>query len=131
MSYEKREDENAYDDEHVHEVIGNVRLAELEDDAHNHQFAGVTSEAIKVPGGHIHRFHARTDFYEDHYHPITVKTGLQVKVGRGDDARHVHFIDAETERAEGHVHEFIAATLIENPIGDHDENDCRCGNGGK
>lgn len=103
---------------HVHEVEGSVRLAELNVDPHNHRFAGVTGEAIRVPGGHIHKFISRTDFYEDHYHPIKVKTGLQVIVGEGEDARHVHFIDDETEVREDHFHEFIVATLIENPIGD-------------
>lgn len=104
---------------HVHEVLGSVRLAELKDDPHNHRFAGVTDEVIVVPGvGHYHKFHTTTDFYEDHFHPICVKTGLNVKVGKGEDERHVHFIDANTEVEDGHCHEFIAATLIENPIGD-------------
>jgi len=26
---------------HVHEVVGSVRLAELEEDPHNHRFAGL------------------------------------------------------------------------------------------
>jgi hypothetical protein len=103
---------------HVHEVFGSVRLAELEEDPHNHRFAGVTDEVIVVPGGHIHKFRTKTDFYEDHFHPICVKTGLNVRVGEGEDARHVHFIDDETDLVEGHFHEFIVATLIENPIGD-------------
>lgn len=103
---------------HVHEVVGSVRLAELNEDPHNHRFAGITDEVIEVPGGHIHRFHAKTDFYENHFHPICVKTGLQVIVGECDDIRHVHFIDEETEVVDEHFHEFIVATLIENPIGD-------------
>ena len=102
---------------HVHEVEGSVRLAELDEDPHNHRFADVTGEAIRVPGGHIHKLHARTDFFDEHFHPICVTTGLQVRVGEGRDARHVHFIDADTGVADGHFHEFIAATLIENPIG--------------
>lgn len=103
---------------HVHEVEGSVRLAELEEDPHNHRFAGVTEEVMMTPGGHIHKFVSKTDFYEDHFHPICVFTGLPVFVGRGEDKRHVHFIDAKTECADEHFHEFIAATLIENPIGD-------------
>lgn len=107
---------------HVHEVVGSVRLAELEDDPHNHRFAGVTGEVMTLPcgrpGEHIHIFQTKTDFYEDHFHPICVKTGVNVRVGEGDDARHVHFIDANTDVREGHCHEFIVATLIENPIGD-------------
>lgn len=103
---------------HVHEVVGSVRIAESGEDAHNHRFAGVTDEVIYVPGGHIHKLYTKTDFYEDHFHPICVKTGLQVNVGKCDDERHVHFIDANTQVEDGHCHEFIAATLIENPIGD-------------
>lgn len=106
---------------HVHEVVGSVRLAELKEDPHNHRFAGVTDEVIRVPGApgsHIHKFYTKTDFYENHFHPICVKTGLAVRVGTGDDARHVHFIDSRTEVEDGHFHEFIAATLIENPIGE-------------
>lgn len=103
---------------HVHEVVGSVRLAELKVDPHNHRFAGITGEVIQVPRGHIHKFYTKTDFYEDHFHPICVKTGLDVTVGEGDDARHVHFIDSQTEVEDGHFHEFIAATLIQNPIGD-------------
>lgn len=103
---------------HVHEVLGSVRLAELDEDPHNHRFAGVTEEVMIVPGGHIHRFISKTDFYEDHFHPICVLTGLPVPVGQGEDMRHVHFIDSDTEVREGHFHEFIAATLINNPIGE-------------
>ena len=103
---------------HVHEVTGSVRLAQLNEDPHNHRFAGITNEVIPVPGGHIHVFKSKTDFYEDHFHPICVKTGFPVRVGEGDDSRHVHFIDSETEVEDGHFHEFIVTTLIENPIGD-------------
>lgn len=103
---------------HVHEVLGSVRLAELKEDPHNHRFAGVTDEVIWVPCGHIHRLRTKTDFYEDHFHLICVRTGLQVEAGEGKDARHVHFIDSVTEVEDGHDHEFIAATLINNPIGD-------------
>lgn len=103
---------------HVHEVLGSVRLAELGEDPHNHRFAGVTEEVKFVPGGHVHKFTTKTDFYEDHFHPIQITTGLQVNVGGCDDSRHVHFIDSKTEVEDGHFHEFIAATLIENPIGE-------------
>lgn len=107
---------------HVHEVVGSVRLAELGEDPHNHRFAGVTDEVIPVPcgapGEHIHRFFTKTDFYENHFHPICVKTGVNVSVGEGEDARHVHFIDSVTGVEDGHFHEFIVATLIQNPIGD-------------
>ena len=109
---------NCDEQTHVHEVLGSVRLAELREDPHNHRFAGVTEEVIFVPGGHIHRLFTKTDFYEDHFHPICVETGLQIPVGCGEDRRHVHFIDSRTECEDGHLHEFIAATLIDNPIGD-------------
>lgn len=109
---------DCYYQTHVHEVLGSVRLAELEEDPHNHRFAGITEEVITVPGGHIHKFISKTDFYEEHFHPICVMTGLQVQVGHCDDQRHVHFIDSRTECEDGHFHEFIAATLIDNPIGD-------------
>lgn len=105
---------------HVHEVLGSVRLAELDEDPHNHRFAGVTEEVMLVPGGHIHKFISKTDFYEDHFHPICVETGLQVEVGQGEDRRHIHFINSETECEDGHFHEFIAATLINNPIGEEE-----------
>lgn len=103
---------------HVHEVLGSVRIAELGKDPHNHRFAGVTEEVKMVPGGHIHKFITKTDFYEGHFHPICVETGLQVMVGSGSDARHVHFINEDTEVEDRHFHEFIAATLIDNPIGE-------------
>ncbi|MBS5931696.1 MAG: YmaF family protein [Clostridiales bacterium] len=111
---------NCYQEQtHVHEVLGSVRLAELRKDPHNHRFAGVTEEVMEVPGGHIHKFFTKTDFYEDHFHPICVKTGLQVIVGTGDNARHVHFIDSQTEVEDNHCHKFIGATLIDNPIGEN------------
>lgn len=103
---------------HVHEIVGSVRLAELNEDPHNHRFAGLSGEVIPVEGGHVHMFRTTTDFYEDHFHEICVRTGLPVPVGSGEDARHVHFIDAATAIAEEHFHEFIVATLIQNPIGD-------------
>lgn len=106
------------DQTHVHEVVGSVRLAELGEDPHNHRFAGITDQIIPIPGGHIHKLQTKTDFYEDHFHPVCVKTGPPVMVGKGDDARHVHFIDSKTDVEDGHFHEFIVATLIENPIGD-------------
>lgn len=103
---------------HVHEVVGSVRLAELEEDPHNHRFAGVTEEVVFVPGGHYHVLKTKTDFYENHFHEVCIRTGLQVVVGCGEDERHIHYIDDETQCSDGHRHEFIAATLIENPIGD-------------
>jgi hypothetical protein len=38
---------------HTHEFEASTMLAEQDDERHNHRFAGVTSQAIRVPGGHI------------------------------------------------------------------------------
>lgn len=99
---------------HVHEFVGSVRLAELEEDPHNHRFAGVSGQAISSGCGHVHRLCTRTDFFNDHFHEINVITGPAIPVGAG---RHVHFVYACTEESDGHRHAFIVATLIENPIG--------------
>lgn len=101
---------------HVHEFTGSVRFAELSDNPHNHHFAGVSGQAIPIKGGnHVHEIETQTDFFEDHFHLIDVKTGPAIPVGGG---RHVHFVTAKTNVEDGHQHEFIAATLIENPIGE-------------
>ena len=100
---------------HVHEFLGSTKLAELQEDPHNHRFAGVSGEVIPVGNSHIHEIFTRTDFYEDHFHKILVRTGPAICVG---DGKHVHFVAGQTTEAEGHVHEFVFATLIENPIGD-------------
>ena len=97
---------------HVHEFLGSTRLAELEEDPHNHRFAGVSGQAICAPGGHIHLIKTATDFF-DHFHLINVRTGPPIPVGEG---RHVHFVFGTTTLVDGHVHEFIFATLIEAPI---------------
>ena len=91
---------------HVHEFLGSTRLAELDEDPHNHRFAGVTGEAICVPGSHVHEIIARTDFF-DHFHVIKVTTGPAIPVGKG---RHVHFVCGTTTCNDGHVHKFIFAT---------------------
>jgi len=101
---------------HVHEFLGSTKIAEREEDPHNHRFAGVTGEAIPISGGsHIHKLETNTDFYENHFHIVRDKTGPAIPVG---DGRHVHFVEGETTVNDGHRHEFIFATLIENPIGD-------------
>ena len=100
---------------HVHEFLGSTRLAELDEDPHNHRFAGVTGEAICAPGGHIHIIRVRTDFF-DHFHLISVRTGPPIPVGPKEERRHVHFVFGTTTLNDGHVHEFIFATLIEAPI---------------
>lgn len=100
---------------HVHEFLGSTKIAEREEDPHNHHFAGVTGEAILYGDSHIHRLETNTDFYENHHHMIENKTGPAIMI---DDIRHVHFVMGRTTINDGHNHEFIFATLIENPIGD-------------
>ncbi|MDF2571109.1 MAG: YmaF [Sporomusa sp.] len=100
---------------HVHEFLGSTKLAELEEDPHNHRFAGISDEVIPVGNNHVHEIFTRTDFYEDHFHKICIRTGLAILVGNG---KHVHFVDGTTTEAEDHVHDFVFATLIQDPIGD-------------
>ncbi len=101
---------------HTHEYLGSVRIAEREEDPHNHRFAGVTGQAIHLRhGDHYHKLEDNTDFYEDHFHIIADRTGPAICVG---EDRHVHFVYGKTTRNDGHRHEFIFATLIENPIGE-------------
>ena len=102
---------------HVHEIIGSVKLAERRTNSHNHCFAGVTEEKIEVYGGHIHKFYTKTDFFNDHYHEIQVRTGISIPIGNGNDEYHIHYIDEGTEISEGHYHDFLAATMINNPTG--------------
>ena len=98
---------------HDHEFEGSTRLAELDsDDAHNHRFAGISSPAIPVQGGHVHKVKSRTDFF-DHFHEFEAISGLQIPVGEG---KHVHFVEARTNVVDDHFHELIFATLIEAPI---------------
>ena len=102
---------------HVHEVLGSVRIAEENEDAHNHRFAGMTGEAILIENGrsHTHKLKTITDFYEDHFHDIEVCVSRAIPVSQN---RHVHFVYAKTKVSDGHCHKFMVATLIENPIGD-------------
>ncbi len=105
-----------WEQKHVHEVVGSVRIAERGEDAHNHRFATVSGEAIRVGcGDHVHDVQFHTDFYEDHFHEFCGRSGGAIDVGGG---RHVHFVEAQTEVEDGHFHRFRVAALIENPIGD-------------
>lgn len=100
---------------HVHEFLGSTRLAELCQCPHNHRFAGITGQAIPVPGGpgaHYHEIKTKTDFF-DHFHFINVTTGPAILVGCG---RHIHFVCGTTTCNDGHTHTFIFATLIEDPL---------------
>lgn len=101
------------DQKHVHEVLGSVVIAERKEDPHNHRFATVSGEAIRVGNDHFHEVKFRTDFYEEHFHEFKGKTSGAIPVG---DGRHVHFLKDCTTRNDNHKHEFRVATLIENPI---------------
>lgn len=98
---------------HVHEILGSVKTAERED-PHGHRFCTVTGEAI--PSGandHVHEVSFITDYYDNHYHGFTGRTGGAVQV----NDRHVHYIKAATSVDDNHSHEFEAATMINDPTG--------------
>lgn len=99
---------------HTHEFLGSTKLAAEEEgeEIHNHRFAGVSSEVILVPGGHVHEILVNTDFF-DHLHEVGVRTGLQIPVGNG---KHVHFAEGNTTFNDGHCHKFQFTTLIDAPL---------------
>lgn len=97
---------------HTHEFLGSTKLVSENGEVHNHRFAGVTSEAIFVPGGHVHTFMTNTDFF-DHLHKVGGTTGLQIPVNGG---KHIHFACGTTTFDDGHDHDFQFATLIDSPI---------------
>ncbi len=100
---------------HVHELQGSVKIAEEEEDPHNHRFCTVTGEAIPAGANdHVHDVMFRTDNFDEHFHEFRGRTGCAIPVGNG---KHVHFIDSVTSVNDGHRHAFEACTLIENPIG--------------
>jgi hypothetical protein len=104
---------------HVHEYIDSTELTGLGSERHNHRFAGLTGEAIYVPGSHVHRLESRTDFY-DHYHELHLISGpatfLLDRNTRKSDRKHVHFIEGNTSIADRHCHAFEFATLVEAPL---------------
>ena len=100
--------------EHVHEILGSVQIAEAEEDPHNHRFATVSGEAIQCGMSHFHKVKFRTDFYEEHFHEFCGDTSLAIRVGD----RHVHFIESVTSVNDGHRHKFRVGTLINDPIGE-------------
>lgn len=99
---------------HVHEFQGSTKLAEQGADRHNHRFAGVTGQVIKVGNSHIHKIDlTRTDFL-NHFHKLRkIRTGRAIPVGNG---KHVHFVRGMTTLNDGHVHNFNFATLIQKPL---------------
>ena len=97
---------------HVHEFLGSTKLAEEEDDRHNHRFAGVTGEAIPRGNNHFHEIKTNTDFL-DHHHEVIIRTGPAIHVGNG---KHVHFVDGMTTVDDDHDHDLVFATLIDRPL---------------
>jgi len=97
---------------HTHEFLGSTKLAEEGEDRHNHRFAGVTSQVIPVPGGHIHEMVVNSDFL-DHLHEVPVRTGLQIPVGNN---KHVHYAEGSTTVNDEHCHRFQLGTLIDAPL---------------
>jgi hypothetical protein len=101
---------------HTHEYQASTEVIPEEDNEefHNHRFAGVTSEVMFVPGGHVHTFGGNTDFF-DHHHEAAGTTELPSPlVGDGD--KHVHFAKGTTTFDDCHDHQFQFATLIQQPI---------------
>ena len=97
---------------HVHEFLASTKLAEEEEDRHNHRFAGITSEVIPKGDNHVHVIFTNTDFL-DHHHEVGIETGPAIRVGNG---KHVHFVKGTTTFDDGHVHEIEFATLIQKPL---------------
>lgn len=107
---------------HVHEVQGSVKIAEEEEDPHNHRFCTVTEEAIPIGGeDHVHEVCFRTDFFEEHFHEFKGRTGPAIMVGD----RHVHFLESVTTENDGHRHAFEFATLINDPIKKDHKHECK------
>jgi hypothetical protein len=111
---------------HVHEFEGSTKLADFEVDAHNHRIAGITGEAVHIPGGHAHKIWTRTDFF-DHFHYIQELSGPAVYLDQGNDGGsdgetdlseqpHVHFVTGLTSINDGHSHEYQFATLMDAPL---------------
>jgi hypothetical protein len=98
---------------HNHEFLGSTKLPSQDVTEHNHRFAGVTSEVIFVPGGHVHTFMTDTDFFSGHIHGVGGTTDLQVPV---DGGKHVHFANDTTTFDACHDHDFQFATLIDDPL---------------
>jgi hypothetical protein len=92
---------------HTHEYIGSTRIAEMGREAHEHRIAGVSSESIRVPGGHIHEVTTNTTFEDGHIHQVKVRTGIQIPI---NNEQHVHELKGTTTLDDGHTHNFSIAT---------------------
>ncbi|MGG1679254.1 YmaF family protein [Neobacillus sp. NRS-1170] len=96
----------------MHEFTASTKLAEEDDDRHNHRFAGVTSEVIPMGDSHVHSILVNTDFL-DHHHEVAITTGPAIDVGGG---KHIHLIQGTTTLDDGHVHDLFFTTLINAPL---------------
>ena len=72
---------------------------------------------------HVHEVLGSVKIYDEkgecHNHRFTGMTGEAVSVRNGKS--HIHYVYAKTEISDGHRHEFQVATLIEDPIGEIEE----------
>ncbi|GBG09265.1 hypothetical protein PAT3040_03907 [Paenibacillus agaridevorans] len=99
---------------HVHEFEGSTKLAEEGNDRHNHRFAGVTGQAIRVGRSHVHEIDLTNTDFLNHFHKLKkIRTGPAIPVGNG---KHVHFVTGQTTLNDGHVHQFKFSTLIQAPL---------------
>jgi YmaF family len=98
---------------HVHEFEGSTKIAEEQEEPHNHRFAGVSSQVIPFGKSHVHVVFTNTDFFDDHHHEVAAVSGPPIEV---DDAKHVHFVKSITTLDDGHFHQFQFATLIQSPL---------------
>lgn len=48
------EEDTRYNQTHVHEFTGSTRIAEEQEEPHNHRFAGESGEAIYCGDSHVH-----------------------------------------------------------------------------
>ncbi len=103
----------SFQEAHVHEFEGSTKLAEEQEERHNHRFAGVSSEAIPFNDNHVHGIFTNTDFFENHHHQMVAVSGPAIDVGNG---KHIHFAEFITSLNDGHFHEFQFASLIQDPL---------------
>ncbi|MGI6324719.1 MAG: YmaF family protein [Bacilli bacterium] len=92
---------------HTHEFTGNTMLAGRH--LHSHRMAGISSEVIPVPGGHVHELISYTSFDDNHFHTVKVRTSLPIPVAPN---MHVHFVRGHTSFDDGHNHGFEFSTLV-------------------
>lgn len=65
---------------HVHEILGSTAIFSECDECHNHRFATVSGEEIRMGDTHIHEIKFRTDFSDGHFHEFCGKSGPYDKV---------------------------------------------------